>query len=483
MESVQRIPGVTESVAGFVPAVDFRDLPNEDVAKTKLLLLDLIGCALGSYVVDRNRLVLELVKELGGNPQATIIGSHRTSYALAAFANGELFNALDYDAIGPLTGHVCPFVAPSCLAAAEYAHSSGKELITALAIAHEIGGRVVSSMAQHKILKAEPPYYEEAERFTFANTIFGGVAGACRLLGLSKEETANALGMAGASTPVGAGIKWNYIDGPVIMVKYNAWTGHVAQLAAVAALLARKGFTGDTTIFDGEHGFWKIAGSPVFKKEVILAGLGEKWHLHEIEFKPYPTCRFNHAGIEAISKIVRENGLKPEDIKEIVVKGDPYLQTPNRMITDVRSFADMQFANIYIFAAAVLYGDKPSPAWLMPTTYNDPVVRALAGKIRIDKHPNSEEFIYEKVKMNRLPSFWNTIVEVFAEGGRKFSIEVKNPRGTVGNEMTETEITEKFFINASYSPICATRAEKIVEMCKGLENVDDVTQLTRLLVI
>ncbi len=483
MTSAQRFSGVTESVASFVSAIDFRDLPSEDVAKTKLLFLDLIGCALGSYIVDRNRLVLELVKEFGGNPQATIIGSHRTSYALAAFANGELFNALDYDAIGPLTAHVCPFVVPPCIAAAEYTHSSGKGLITALAIAHEIGGRVVSSMAQHKILKAEPPYYEEAERFTFANTIFGGVAGACRLLGLSKEETANALGIAGASTPVGAGIKWNYIDGPVIMVKYNAWTGHVAQLATIATLLAKKGFTGDTTIFDGEHGFWKIAGSPVFNKEVILANLGKKWHTHEIEFKPYPTCRFNHAGIEAISKIIRENGLKQEEIKEIVVKGDPYLQTPNRMITNVTGFADMQFSNAYIFAAAVLHGDKPSPSWMLPTTYNDPVVKALSSKIRIAKHPQSEEFIYEKVKMNKLPSFWNTIVEVFTEGNRRFSMEVKNPKGTVGNEMTEAEVVEKFLVNASYSPLCGTRAEKIVEMCKGLEDIDDVTQLTRLLAV
>jgi len=85
--------------------------------------------------------------------------------------------------------------------------------------------------------------------------------------------------------------------------------------------------------------------------------------------------------------------------------------------------------------------------------------------------------------MNKLPSFWNTIVEVFTEGNRRFSMEVKNPKGTVGNEMTEAEVVEKFLVNASYSPLCGTRAEKIVEMCKGLEDIDDVTQLTRLLAV
>lgn len=477
----ERTIGVTEALAESCVRVCFEDLPEEDVEKTKLLLLDSIGCALGSYVVDRSRIAVELVKELGGNPQATVIGSHLTSYALAAFANGELLNALDYDAIGPLTAHVCPYVIPSCLAIAERVHASGKELIAALAIGHEIGGRVVNSLAQYKVLKDVPPYYEETQRFTFANAIFGGVTGACKLLGLDVTKTQNAIGIAGASAPVPAGLKWEFTGGPAIMVKYNAWTGHVAQLATVAALLAEKGFTGDTTIMDGEWGFWKIVGSPFFKAENLLQGLGKVWHLQQVEFKPYPTCRLNHAGMEGINRIVKEHGIKPEEIEEIVVKGDPNLLTPNRMTTEIESFADMQFSNVNIFAASAFYGSSPSPAWLMPTSFNDPRIKALSNKIKIEIHPRSGEFIADKIKAGKLPSFWDTIIEITAKGGREFTVEIARPKGTPANPMTEMELIEKFRTNASYSILPSNRSEDIIQITKELEKVDDITKLTRLL--
>jgi len=474
--------GVTRAVVESYMKARFEDLPEEDVYKIKLVLLDSIGCALGSYIVDRSRLAIELVKEFGGHPQAVVIGSHRSSYALASFANGELINALDYDIIGPLTGHVCPYVIPSCLAMAERVNASGKDLILALALAHEIGGRVISSLAQHKILIDEPPYYEDTERFTYSNSIFGGVAGACKLLKLDEQKTLNAFGIAGASTPVPAGIKWEHISGPSIMVKYNAWSGWVAQLATVAALLAEKGLTGDTNILDGEWGFWKIVGSPFFNLDNLLKGLGSVWHIKEIDFKPYPVCRLNHAGIEAISSIVQEHGIKPEEIKEIVVKGDPYLKTPNRMTTKVKSFVDMQFSNINIFAAAACYGNNPSPAWMMPATFNDPRIKSLSKKVRIDKHPRSEELITSKIKAGKLPIFWNTIVEITTKGGRKFSKEITAPKGTPANPMTEVEIVKKFRTNASYSVIPGSRVEEIIQIIKALEKLDDIAELSKLLV-
>ena len=92
--------------------------------------------------------------------------------------------------MGPLTAHACPYVTPSCLAAAERVHASGKELITALTLAHEIGGRVDASLAQLKVLKEEPLYYEESPRTSYVRTIFGGVAGAGKLLGLDASKMA-----------------------------------------------------------------------------------------------------------------------------------------------------------------------------------------------------------------------------------------------------------------------------------------------------
>ena len=478
-----RTIGLTRAVAESNIGARFDDLPEEDIDKTKLVLLDSIGCALGSYAVDKTRLVNEFTRERGGHPQAAVIGSHRTSYDLAAFVNGELINTLDYDILGPLAGHVCPYVIPPCLAIAERVHASGNELILALALALEIGGRITSSLGQHKILKDEPPYYEDNERFTYGHAVFGGVAGAAKLLGFDARSTINAFGIAGASTVVPALMKWEKTGGPSPMLKYNAWAGWVAQLAVVAVLLAEKGFTGDTTILDGEWGFPKIVAAPLFNVDSLLGGLGKVWHVNEVNFKKYPVCRLNHAGIEGMKMIMQEHGISPEEIEAIVVKGDPLLQTPNRLNTDIESFLDIQFSDAYIFAVAAYYGKSPGPGWQTPDIFNDPRIRALSGKVKVETHPQAEELEISKIKSGKLPVFTDTVVEITAKGGRKYTIDVPAPKGTPANPMTETELADKFRTNASYSMVTGDRVEDIIRIVLELEKLDDITALTRLLAV
>ena len=115
---------ITQELANFVPSLTFGDLPDSVVKVTKRTLLDSVGCGLGGYATDRAKIVLGHIDELGGNPQASIIGDGKTSWALAAFANGELINALDFDPIGPgVVSHASPYVIPSCLAIADHTSS------------------------------------------------------------------------------------------------------------------------------------------------------------------------------------------------------------------------------------------------------------------------------------------------------------------------------------------------------------------------
>lgn len=473
---------VTQQLAKSVTTISYDDLSPEIIGKVKLMLLDSIGCALAGYVTDRARIALELIEESGGSPQATIIGSHRTSCALATFGNSELSNALDYDYIGPLAAHVCPYVNPPCLAIAEREHASGKALLLAIALANEIGGRAISSLAQHKILKEEPPYYEESPRFSSTSAIFGGVAGASKLLGLDAQQISNAFGIAGASTAVPATMKWEYMSGPAIMAKYNCWTGWIAQLATVAVLAAEKGFTGDTTILDGEWGFWQIAGSPFFKVDTLLGDLGKAWRIGEVQFKLMPTCNIFHTVIAGISKIMEEHGIRPEDVEDILVKGDPLMWTPNRMGKEIKGFADTQFSYAYNFALAVYHGSKPSPAWQMPAAFNDPRIIRLMSKVKVEVHPQFEEYVINQVKMGKLPIMMGSLVELTAEG-EKFTAQVSAPRGSQDNPATEAELVDKFRTNASYSMLKSSRVDEVIGMIDHLEEIDDVCKLFALLTL
>ncbi|OGO04797.1 MAG: hypothetical protein A2Y73_02035 [Chloroflexi bacterium RBG_13_56_8] len=473
---------VTERLVDFALKVQFRDLPQEAVDKIKLMLLDSIGCALGAYVTDRAKLALAFAEESGGNPQASIIGGHRTSYDHAAFVNGELITALDYDILGPIGGgHVAPFVTSPCLAMAEKAHVSGEEFLTALLLAHEMGGRFLSSLAGHRGPKDEPPYYEERLQFSHGYSFFGGVIGACKLLGLDAGKTRHAFGIAGASAPVPAGQKWEFIDGPAIMTKFNAWCGWASELATVATLLAEKGFTGDTTILDGERGFWRIVGSPTFNMDTLFGKLGEVW-LEKLAFKRYPVCGHNRRGIEGIKSIMQEHEIMPEEIEEIVVKADRFMLTPNRLMTQVKSFADMQYSNVNIFAVAAYYGDRPSPAWQTPIVYNDPRVKALVQKIKVEVHPQSDEVVAEALKAGKAIEVPD-IVEIKAKGRTFVHQTTEARKGTSANPMTKAELVDKFMINASYSPIASDQSQEIVQTIDELEKLSDICQLTRLLSI
>ena len=471
---------VTKQLSESVVNTVYEDLPQEAIETVKLTVLDSVGCALGGYITDRARIVLEMIEEFGGTDQATLIGSHRTSCPLAAFGNSELMNALDYDYIGPISAHVAPYVAPPCLALAEREHSSGKELILALALANEIGGRAMSAFAQHKVLKDEPPYYEVHPRFSYSTSIFGGVAGAGKLLKLDRDQLSNAFGIAGASNAVPATMKWEHMNGPAIMAKYNAWTGWIAQLATVAALSAGKGFTGDNTIFDGEWGYWKILGSPFFKAENLIGELGKTWHLGDVRFKLYPTCYIYHAGIEGITDLVKENDIDPESIEEIVVKGDPLMQTPNRMGIEINSFADAQFFIRFNFALAPFYGDRPGPAWQMAAVYNDPRIKRLVSKVKLEVHPQSDEYMTDAIKTGVVPIIWSSIVEITADG-KRYTKEMKAPRGSKDYPATKDELHAKFRTNASYSMIKTGKVEAVIEMIDNLDDLNVVGKLFALL--
>src|SRR5438309_11726546 len=114
------------ALADFVESVSFDALPAEVVLESKRILLDSVGCAIGGIDHVKGRVGVDYAELLsGGDRTATIFGSEqRGSIFGAGFANGELINALDFDAVLP-PGHVSPYVLPGALAVAEAELVSG----------------------------------------------------------------------------------------------------------------------------------------------------------------------------------------------------------------------------------------------------------------------------------------------------------------------------------------------------------------------
>lgn len=475
--------GVTAQLAKRVIEIEFDDLSSAAVQKTKEILLDSIGCALGGYVTERAKIAIQLGEVFGVKCEATTIGHKKLSTPAASFVNGELINCMDFDVIGPVTAHVAPYVIPSPLAVSEKIEATGKDFITAVAIALEVGGRAVGSLSGHKWPKDEPPYYEEAPRASYNSTIFGAIAAVCKLLGMGEMEMRSAFGIGGTSTPIPGNIKWEYLSEDErnnINLKYGCWNGWVAMLGTVAGLAAQRGFRGDVTILDSEYGYWQMYGSPFFKHDILLGGLGKVWRLEEASFKFYPCCNCNQTGILGISRLVQENNIRTEDIDEIVVYGDPLMQTSIRYPSGIKTNEDAQFANAYLFAKAACYDDPPGPQWHLSSSWKNPKVTNLMPKIKTKVHPKADEIMSGKFKAGGLTVFTNSVVEIAAKG-RKFTIEVPSPKGSLDNPMSISELEDKFRHNALYSLVKRDRVEKIIEAILNLDKLDNVTKLTRLL--
>jgi len=279
---------VMKELVTFAGDTKFSDLPAEVVSETKRLLLDSIGCGIGGKVMQRGKIATELATRLGGLPEATILGtSTKVSCGSAAFANGELINALDWDAC--LGVHLPPFVIPAPLAVAENVSASGKDLILSVTLGHEIARRIQMATAP-----AFYPIKRGAERGKMrfepvsghGSGVFGAAAGVGKILSFSPEKMANAMGIAGYAGPPSTLRKWTD-TAPCSMTKFGP-CGFAAEVGIRSAMLADMGYHGDTTIFKGECGYWRFSGFQEWDKKAVTKGLGSKWNCAQVSYKQYP---------------------------------------------------------------------------------------------------------------------------------------------------------------------------------------------------
>jgi len=279
---------LTRQIVSFVTDTAYEDLPLEVIHETKRLLLDSIGCALGAVRMERGRICAKLAENLGGKPEATILGSRRKVSSInAAFANGELISTLDYDALYGV--HTPPFVIPAPLAVGETVSASGKELILALSLGHEIARRLqMATPATYWPRESGPDY----GKMNFppvsghGTSGFGATVGAGTILKLKTEKMANALGIAGYASPPSTFRKWTDTV-PCRMTKYGP-PGFTAEVGVRAALLAEQGYYGDTNIFEGDYGYWRFTGFEKWNKDIVVAELGKTWKCLEVNYKKYP---------------------------------------------------------------------------------------------------------------------------------------------------------------------------------------------------
>jgi len=238
-------------------------------------------------------IVVALARRLGGTLESSIIGTgDKVSCANAAFANAQLINALDFDAI--CAGHDCPTAIAAALALAESVQTSGKDLLLAIALAHEIDTRIASASGIREEWWGFATTIEDGpdkgkmvweDTDGHARSTFGAAVAASKILNLNQEQLANAIGIAGSICLPDTLGKWLETT-PQRMTKYGP-AGWASQAGVTSALLAEMGFTGDTAIFEGNRSFWRYTGHLKWNPKRVLENLGRQWK-QKITYKHYP---------------------------------------------------------------------------------------------------------------------------------------------------------------------------------------------------
>jgi len=465
--STQR--SLTQEIARFVVETKFEDIPKIVVHEAKRTLLDSVGCALAGIVTDKGKISIKLARKLGGPPESSIIGvGDKVSCCNAAFANGELINALDYDAVHFPPGHVSPFVIPPPLAVAESIKAPGKDLLLAIILGHEISLRISSALTAFAAFipeEAEKGAVKSAPVLGYGQCIFGGTAGAGKILKLDHKKMTHALGIAGHICSVPSIRKWEETV-PLAMTKYES-AGWLSTGGVTAALLAEMGYVGDTTILDGEYGFWRFFGSERWDPDVITEKIGEKWLFSETKYKFYPCCHCMHSSLDCFNSIIDKNNLMPEEIESVKVFCHPLIERPIWRNNELASNIDAQFSVAYVFAAAAHRVKLED--WQDLDIIKNKKILEFMKKVNYQAHPKFAE--------GRPRSSFG-MVEVMAKG-EIFREERKYAKGTSFTDFkaTDEELIEKFKRNASRI-LTRDKIDEAIKSLLDLEKLENIAELT-----
>jgi len=463
---------LSQELARFAVETKYEELPKPIVHEAKRTLLDSIGCALAATITDKGKMSTALARRFGGPPESSIIGTgDKVSCCSAAFANGELIMAMDYDALIIPGGHVPPHVIPALLAIAESGGASGKDLILATVLAHEIAVRVASALPS--FYHFEGSGAEEvrwAPRHGHAYCNFGAAAGAGKLLRLSQDEMLHALGIAGCLCSVLIQQKFSFSTHRP-MTKYGV-PGWQSTGAVIAALLAKMGYIGDTTVFDTEYGFWKFSGYAEWIPDSVMEGIGKIWHFSKVHYKPYPCCLMLHTVLDCFTTIIAQNNLMPEDIESVKAFCHPTVELPVFMSSELVDIVDAQFCAAYVFAVAA-YRVKVGAEWQDWDTMKNQKILEFMKKVSCRGHPE-----YGKRQLKD-PASSLGMVEVLSKG-KTLKEERIYSRGTPGTDVqiTDEELVEKFRHNASRI-LNRDKIERAIKTILELETTENISVLMK----
>jgi len=444
----------TGDLAEFVADLEFADLPSGVIEAAKLHILDTIACAVRGSDTEESKIATDFVKELGGNAESTLImQKFKTNSANAAFANGVMAHAIEMDDTHSQSiTHPGAVTIPAALALGEKMAIDGRTIITAIVSGYEIMTRIGMALGT-----SHYRYWH----VTSTAGIFGSTATASKILGLTSDEVVHAFGTAGTQS---SGL-WEFnFEGAMSRVLH---VGKSAQEGIESALLAKKGFTGASTILEGKKGLFN-ATSKDYSLKRLTQDLGKTYEISRTAFKAYASCRHTHSPIYAILNLKEKHGLDIEDAKKIIVKTYSIAADVAGEKNPTTSYK-AKFSLPYCIAIALKEGAVGPEQFASEKICNKDTKRLL-GKIEVVVDPEIDKLF---------PSKWASVVSIETVDNRIFEEAIDYPKGDPENPLSTLEIERKFESLVHYTGNVSVK--EVVDKILNLDKIDDIKELMFLL--
>ena len=451
---------ITTQLSDFSAEIRIERLPGDVVDRARFLVLDLVGNIVRArHDAESTSSFLAAVRAMGmaaGN--SGVFGdAARYTPAGAAFLNGALAHSLDFDdthAAGSL--HPGAPVIPAALAAGEMVGASGADVLAAIIAGYEVTCRVALALPAGE-------HYDRGYHPTATCGAFGAAAAAARVFGLDSAGVAGALGTV-----------LSQAAGSLQFLANGAWTkrfqvGWAATNGLMAATLVREGFKGASEALEGKHGFMR-AYAPNPNPERAVQDLGRVFELMNTAVKPYPSCRYGHAGIDAALALRAANDIKPQDVTAVRLglpkAGMLLVGEPAAKKVDPQNVVDGQFSGPFVISAALATGKM---GWDSYSLLQDPTIRTLLPKVTCAFDPEIEA---------EFPANMSGKLTIEA-GGKRFQQKVVVPKGEPSNFLSEAELRAKF-AGLTEAVLGVERAATLADAVLAIDATADVSSLVRL---
>ncbi len=442
---------VTGDLVDILIDTRFGDIPEEALDIARQVTLDGLGVMIAAArePLGLGRKVIAYTRQLGGREEASVIAAgFKTSALNAAYANGTLGHALDFDNTFPPLNHPTSPTLPAILAISEREGLSGQDALVAIVLAFEVQGRMrlASSRVAAGTLFHKPG----------VSGLMGAAAAAGKLLGLAPDEYRMAFGIAGSRA--------GSMAANVGTMTKSSHSGHAARMGVEVAMLAALGWTANDDIF-GAGGFFDLFyGRENCDHELFLKDFARPYRMVDpgVGFKKHPCNYFTHRPIDAAIALATAHDLEPDDIEDVVVDFPPFE-----------------------------YVDRPRPESGLDGKFSIQYTTALAlldRRIRVESFSDERRFapdveaLLPRVRLNKLVSipmdFDHTyaIVRVRMRDGRRLEERCDKPRGLWGVPLTRDERLAKFY-DCTEPALGKPDIERLVELIEGMDRLSTVAPI------